>query len=147
MEHAQAVMRKSSQYYNEIFVKEGGAYYHLRQAANAVAMFDPTFLNGMSEADIVLKLFEMVDNLKFFNYTEHFKESFLKRLKKEIKDVVAEATLDGSLEDIKPSQKYITRMKSRIKRKQLGNDDDITWREDEAEYSRRIWECWKTRVG
>ena len=60
---------------------------------------------------------------------------------------MAEATLDGSLEDIKPSQKYITRMKSRIKRKQLGNDDDITWREDEAEYSRRIWEWWKTRVG
>lgn len=145
--HAQVVMEKASQYYTQIFLEEGGAYYRLRHAANAVAMFDPTFLNGMSEADIVLKLFEMVDNLKFFNYTKHFKESFLKRLKKEIKDVVAEATLNGSLEDIKPSQKYITRMKLRIKRKQLRNDDGITWREDDAEYSRRIWEWWKTRVG
>ena len=60
---------------------------------------------------------------------------------------MTEAILNGSLEDIKPSQKYITRMKSRIKHKQLGNDDDITWREEDAEYSSRIWEWWKSRVG
>ena len=105
LDHAQVVMRKCSQYYTHIFLEKGGAYYRLIQVENAVAMFDPTFLNGTSEADIVLKLFEMADNLKFFNYTKHFKESFLKRLKKELKDdVVAEATHYGSLEDIKPSK-------------------------------------------
>ena len=38
-------------------------------------------------------------------------------------------------------------MESRIRRNKLGNDHRITWREDDTEYSRRIREWWKTRVG
>ena len=59
----------------------------MRQMSNAAKIFNPMFLAGKSEAEVVTVLHPLADKLIHFGY-EQFTEEFITQLKKEIKLVV-----------------------------------------------------------
>ena len=114
--------------------------------AEAAELFNPVLLSNISETEIVTKLHYLADKLVYFKYAGYFTEGFIKRLKKELPDVVKEARRDHDLDRIKGNKQYYTRLQRRMKRHNIQNGDDMDWKEDAGEYARRIWEWWRIRV-
>ena len=103
-------------------------------------------LSDISPTEIVTKLHYLADKLIYFKYDAYFTEWFIKCLKKELPGVVKEAKRDHDLNRIKGNKHYHTRLQKRMKRHNIENMNDMDWKEDAGEYSRRIWEWWRIRV-
>ena len=88
--HAHSVGQPAIDYYNKLFNSESGDCYNLRQMTNAAKIFNPMFLAGKSEAEVVTVLHPLADKLMHFGYV-HFTEDFITQLKKETQKVVDEA--------------------------------------------------------
>ena len=132
-------------YYHKLFNTEGGDCYNIRQMVDAAKIFNPIFLTGHSDAEIINIIYPLADKLSYFGYNM-FTEEFIAQLKKEMTKVVAEADLDHNLHGISTSKTYKTRMQKRVKRKKLEHNIELDWRKDDGEYACRIWEWWSPRV-
>ena len=73
-----------------MFRSEQGGWYDIHQMATAAQLFIPKFIKDMIDADIVVTLYELADNLTYFKYRQ-FNASLVCRLKNEMKEVVKEA--------------------------------------------------------
>ena len=82
----------------------------------AAKIFDPLFLTGKSDAEVITMLHPLADKLLYVGYT-HFKEYFIVQLKRELPRIVEETNKDHDLDTIKPSKLFQTRMEKRRKRK------------------------------
>ena len=145
VQYSKAILKQAKEYYVKLFKTEGGDCYDIRQMASVAQMFNPLYIKDMTEADVIVNLYELADKLKHFKY-RHFNATFIRRLKLEMLSVVAEARNFHDLDKYKPSDKFKTRMAKRVKRKDLDSDHGLTWKDDDAEYACRIWEWWKPRV-
>ena len=103
------------------------------------------YLKDMDDTTIVTTLHYLVDKLSLFQH-EEFTDTFMTRLKKEMKPLVKEAKRDHDLDRIIPTKSFQTRMEQRVKRKNLGDDHGLTWKDDDGVYASRIWAWWKPRV-
>ena len=110
-------------------------------------IFNPLFLKGQCDANIVTRLHLLADSkLVHFGYT-HFTEEFIVELKKEIPKVVAEANRGHDLDMISPSKLFESRMQKQIKKKKLPAGTVWDWKKDNGEYAiTRIWEWWQPRM-
>ena len=143
--HAKSIGKPMIEYYHKLFTNEDGDCYNIRQMAEAAQIFNPIFLSGHTDAEIVTKLHLLIDKLIYFGYKQ-FTERFIKQLKKEIPEVVKEADRDHDLDRIDCSTQFKTRMQRRIKRKKLNKDSVVDWKLDDGEYACRIWEWWCARI-
>ena len=107
--------------------------------AEAARIFDPLFLAGKSDAEIITILHPLAYTLIHFGYT-HFTDDFIVQLKKKIPNIVEEANKEHDLDTIKPSTLFQTRMEKRMKRKKLDKNTVLDWKMDDREYACRIWE-------
>ena len=143
--HAKSIGKPMIEYYHKLFTIEDGDCYNIRQMAEAAQIFNPIFLSGHTDAEIVTKLHLLIDKLIYFGYKQ-FTERFIKQLKKEIPEVIKEADRDHDLDRIDCSTQFKTRMQRRIKRKKLNKDTVVDWKLDDGEYACRIWEWWRARI-
>ena len=79
------------------------------------------YLKDMDDTTIVTTLHYLVDKLSLFQH-EEFTDTFMTRLKKEMKSLVEKAKRDHDLDRIIPTKSFQTRMEQRVKRKNLGDD-------------------------
>ena len=136
-------MIPAKEYYSHLFTDPKGDCSNIVHMAEAAELFNPVILSDISPTEIVTKLHYLADKLIYFKYDAYFTEGFIKRLKKELPDVVKEAKRDHDLDRIKGNKQYHTRLQKRMKRHNIENMD---WKEDDGEYARRIWEWWRIRV-
>ena len=80
----------------------------------AAKIFDPLFLTGKSDAEVITMLHPLADKLLHFEYT-HFIEYFIVQFKREIQRIVEETNKDHDFDIIKPSKLFQTRMEKRRK--------------------------------
>ena len=114
--------------------------------SEAAQIFNPLFLKNMNDTTIVTELHFLADKLSFFGY-DQFSKRFILKLKKEMKQLVNEAKRNHDLDKIKSTKQFKTRIEMRIKRKKINRDNNnLTWRHDDPEYARRIWEWWRPRT-
>ena len=106
--------------------------------SEAAQIFDPIFLSKQSTADIVTVLHDLADKLAVFGFY-HFDKKFIKKLKKEMPNLVKDAKADHDLDRIPSTRQYQTRMHKRIKRKNLSKDTVLDWKKDAGGYAQRIW--------
>jgi len=66
LNHAHSVGQPAIDYYNKLFNSEGGDCYNVRQMTNATKIFNPMFLAGKSEAEVVTVLHPLADKLIHF---------------------------------------------------------------------------------
>ena len=145
IDHAHSVGQPAIDYYNKLFNSESGDCFNVRQMTNAAKIFNPMFLAGKSEAEVVTVLHPLADKLMHFGYVQ-FTEDFITQLKNEIQKVVDEADKEHDLDRIKPSKLFKTRMEQRIKREKIDRDSILDWKLDDGEYSCRIWEWWRPKM-
>ena len=136
----------AKEYYSKLFNDSEGDCSNVTNMAEAAELFNPIMLSEITDTEIVTKLHYLADKLMMYQYESHFTEGFIRRLKKEIPDVVKEAKRDHDLERIQGNKQYHTRLQKRMKRYKILNEDDMDWKNDAGEYARRIWEWWRTRV-
>ena len=56
MNHAKYIGKPVVGYYHKLFKTEGGDCYNIRQMAEAVQIFNPLFLTGHTDTEVVTKL-------------------------------------------------------------------------------------------
>ena len=140
------LMVPAKEYYTHLFSDSEGDCSNVVHMAEAAELFNPIMLSEISETEIVTKLHYLADKLIRFKYDSYFTEGFIRRLKKEIPDVVKEAKRDHDLDRIEGNSQYHTRLQKRMKRSNIQNKDDMDWKKDPGEYARHIWEWWRARV-
>ena len=96
MEHGNNILQQSKDYYLKLFRSEQGDCYNIREMATVAQLFNPKFIKDMTDADIVVTLYELTDNLTYFKYRK-FNASFIHRLKTEMKEVVKKPILITTL--------------------------------------------------
>ena len=109
MNHATSIGQPAVEFCHKLFNNEGSDCYNIRQMAEAAQIFNPIFLLGHTDADIVTQLHLLIDKLKSFGY-KCFTEGFLRQLKKELPQVVKEADRDHDLDRIDCSKQFLTRI-------------------------------------
>ena len=134
------LMIPAKEYYLHLFTDQKGDCSNIVHMAEAAELFNPVILSDISPTEIVTKLHYLADKLIYFKYDAYFTEWFIKCLKKELPGVVKEAKRDHDLNRIKGNKHYHTRLQKRMKRHNIENMNDMDWKEDAGEYSRRIWE-------
>jgi hypothetical protein len=130
-------------YFKKQFRNEDGDLFLLRKRALACKIFDPLFLRG-KEGQIE-RLLILSRDLSHFQYKD-FDDDFITCLGKEIPLAVEHANRNFDWELIPHSHQYKTRIDRKIKRRKLGNGDDLDWRDDPGERACQIWEWWKLRM-
>ena len=145
IDHAKSIGQPAIDYYNKVYNTEAGDCYNVRQMVDASQIFNPIFLKGKSDTEIVTVLHPLVDKLIHFGYPQ-FTEDFLNQMKKEIPKLLNEVNRHHDLDEIKPSKLFKTRMQKRIKKKKLPPNTILDWKKDDGEYSCRIWEWWRIRM-
>ena len=84
IDHAHSVGQPAIDYYNKLFNSESGDCYNVRQMTNAAKIFNPMFLAGKSEAEVVTVLHPLADKLMHFGYVQ-FTEDFITQLRRRFK--------------------------------------------------------------
>ena len=97
LDYSKAVGAPVIDYYNKLFNTTGGDCYNIRQIVKAAKIFNPLYLTGHSDADIITILYPLADKLIHFGYSI-FTEEFIAQFKKEISNVVKEADEDHNLD-------------------------------------------------
>ena len=116
--HAKSIGQPAIDYYNKVYNTEADDCYNVRQIVDTSQIFNPIFLKGKSDTEIVTVLHPLVDKLIHFDYPQ-FTEDFLNQMKKEIPRLLNEVNRYHDFDEIKPSNLFKTRMQKRIKKKKL----------------------------
>ena len=145
LDYSKSVGAPVIDYYNKLFNNTGGDCYNIRQMVKAAKIFNPLYLTGHSDADIITILYPLADKLIHFGCII-FTEGFITQFKKEIPNVVKVADEDHNLDNINSSKQCGNRMQKRIKKKRKEPNTELDWKEEDGEYACRIWEWWRTRV-
>lgn len=92
-----------------MFNDEEGDCYNIRQIVGTAKNFNPLFLIGKLDAEIITMLHPLTDKLTNVGYT-HFIYECIVQLKIELPKIVKEADNEHDLDKIKPSKLFQTRM-------------------------------------
>ena len=63
--NANMIGQPAIRYYNDVFNTDKGDYYNIRQMTNAAKIFNPMFLAGKLDTEVVIMLHPLTDQLKF----------------------------------------------------------------------------------
>jgi hypothetical protein len=130
LEHGKSCIKPGFDYFRDKFLSPQGPYFEVMQAYRAATLFNPMDMKGKHIAELEL----LIDDLSHFNFPE-LSQRFLVRIKKEIPTYKALMDREFNWSQLPGAEKYDKKAKDR------GGSED-TWKADEAEVSRRIWEWW-----
>jgi hypothetical protein len=126
---------KGFDYFRDKFLIPEGPYFEVMQAFRAATLFNPMDMKGKNVAELEL----LIDDLSHFNFPELYPD-FRDLMKKEIPTYKALMDRGFNWNRLSGAEKYDKAAKD-------GGGSDDTWKEDEAEVSRRIWEWWVVHRG
>ena len=133
----ESLIRPGIKYYIDSVLKDGGSLSEIRKGYSGVKIFDPNFVKGTN----MLTLRECVDKLRFLAISK-INEVCLEEMKNELTILQMQTrSIDEDMNMVDGVEEYEIKLAKENDKHGAGK----TWKDDDAEYGRRIWKWWGSK--